>query len=608
MECSLPRIYRLIKPALHMIEKLQSGVSHLLDLAGMDEASFKILFCSLLSFPFSWVFKRLPDQKYTLKNLYVVSVAAFYVFGILNLGSGLLTLLISLLGCYVITRYVRTSLMPWINFIFLMAHLAYNHLNMQFFLVSDSGRIDITGAQMVMVMKLSAFGWNVHDGRRGSAPSHYTELRKITKHPNILPFFGYVFFYPSLLTGPAFDYVDYDKFIHGSLFDDVPNEKRPGKSKRRIPKSGFQALSKVLQGFFWAGLYLEGPKYVSLDYVFNPKFVNEHGFVYRIFYLWILGIYHRLKYYTIWQIAEGACILCGIGYNGFSEESRSFKWNRVQNIDPWTFETGQNVHICLEAWNMNTNKWLKHYVYTRIARKGKKPGFKSTLFTFATSAFWHGTRPGYYLTFIMGAFIQTVGKIYRKNFRPMFLESDGKTPKPSKKLYDFVCYLVTQLAFGFVCQPFVILDFQKSLYCWWTVNFYVPVGIFFSLFVFKGPFKLTATLWCRSHFAEEPPVCRPSELTEDESRKVSGVVHKALSENYDSPSLGVPPIDILEDANKEDLEEEIKEMADAWNSFRNRRGSFGDDFEGLKDAYNNFTSEINEIMNAKKDELSKKDL
>lgn len=593
-----------------MFSKLQEGISFLLAQAGMDEAQFKILLCALLSFPFSFIFKRLPDRRYTLKNLYVVGVSAFYVFGILNLRSGLQTLLILSGGCYFITRYIRTSQMPWINFMFLMVHLAYSHVHQQFFNTYNPAVIDITGAQMVLVMKLSAFGWNVYDGKNKLALTDYTKSRAIKKHPNILPFLGYVFFYPSLLTGPAFDYVDYDKFIHSTLFDDVPDDKRPGKRKRRIPRSGKQALYKVLQGFFWAGLFLEAPKYVSLDYVLGGEFVKNHNFVYRIFYLWVLGISHRLKYYTIWLIAEGSCILCGIGYNGYDVATDSFKWNRVQNIDPYTFETGQNVHTCLEAWNMNTNKWLKHYVYLRVSRKGKKPGFKSTLFTFATSAFWHGTRPGYYLTFVMGAFMQTMGKIYRRNIRPIFLEADGVTPKPSKKFYDIVSYLVTQLAFGFVCQPFVILDFKQSLYCWWTVGMYVPVITGITVFLFRGPYLKKVTAFCKS-LAPKPA---EAEATPAVARKVSPqeaamlelAVEKALHGQYDSPTLGVPPIDELEHATKEEFEADLKEFAGAWSSFRTRRGSFGNDFEGLKDAYNNFAQEINDIILAKREEFQNK--
>lgn len=590
-----------------MFTKFQEGISYLLTVAGINEANFKVLLCSLLSFPFSFVFKRLPDHNYTLKNAYVVAVSAFYVFGILNLRSGLQTLLISSGGCYFITRYIRTSQMPWINFLFLMTHLAYNHVHEQFFNTYDPSVINITSAQMVLVMKLSAFGWNVYDGKQKVALTDYTKTRAIKKHPNILPFLGYVFFYPSLLTGPAFDFVDYDKFIHSTLFDDVPADKRPGKQKRRIPRSGKQALYKVLEGFFWAGLFLEAPKYVSLDYVLNGNLVKNHNFVYRIFYLWVLGISHRLKYYAIWLIAEGSCILCGIGYNGYDRATDSFRWNRVQNIDPWTFELGQNVHTCLEAWNMNTNKWLKYYVYLRVSKKGKKPGFKSTLFTFATSAFWHGTRPGYYLTFIVGAFMQTLGKIYRRNLRPIFLQADGKTPKSTKVFYDIVSYFVTQLAFGFVCQPFVILDFKQSLYCWWTVNMYVPIVTAITLFLFNGPFLKQVKAFCKS-LAPKPVEAKSTpaatnELSPHEAAMVELAIAKALHDEYDSPTLGVPPIDVLETATKEEFESDMKEFAEAWKSFRTRRGSFGNGLEGLKDAYNNFTTEINEIILAKRDEF-----
>lgn len=587
-----------------MIAVIQRAIAQMLAQTGLDEASFKVLLCTVLSFPFSLVFKRLPDQKYTLKNLYVVSVSMFYIFGILDLGLEVLTLLVSLFGCYFITRYIRTSLMPWVNFLFLMLHLAYSHLNAQFFNTQDLSRLDLTGAQMVLVMKLSAFGWNVHDGKVNELPSDYTRSRAIRKHPNILPFMGYVLFYPALLTGPAFDFVDYDKFIHSTLFDDVPEDKRPGRSrKRRIPKSGKQALSKVLQGFFFAGLFVVIPQYVNLDLALSSSFVTDHGFFYRIFYLWILGFTHRLKYYTIWLIAEGACILCGIGYNGYDSKTDTFKWNRVQNIDPWTFETGQNVHVCLEAWNMNTNKWLKHYVYSRLAKKGKKPGFKSTLFTFVTSAFWHGTRPGYYLTFVMGAMIQTAGKIYRRNLRPIFLEADGVTPKPTKKLYDVVCWLVTQLAFGFVVQPFVILNFGRSLQCWATVYFYVPLGIGLTLFLFKGPYKKQVVSLCKSLAPQKPVPIKESGLNEKEAEVIQAAVEKALARESNYSTLGVPPLDVLEDATKEELEEELRDFADTWTSFRGRKGSFSNDFDGLKDAYNNFTSELNEIINSKKDEL-----
>ena len=583
---------------------LQKGIGVLTVHSGLDEASFKILLCTLLSFPFSLVFKRLPDKKYTLKHLYIVLVSVFYVFGILELYSGILTLLVAASGCYIITRYLRTPLMPWVNLLFLMAHLAYNHLHAQFFSMPGRAHMNITGAQMVLVMKLSAFGWNIHDGRVGTLPSGYTRERAVSKHPNLLPFLGYVFFYPSLLTGPAFDFVDYDKFIDLTLFDDVPEVKRPGRTrKRRIPKSGCQALSKVLQGLFFASCLVVLSPYLKLDVVLDASFLASHSFLYRIFYLWALGFKHRLKYYTIWLIAEGACILCGIGYNGYDAASDTFRWDRVQNIDPWTFETGQNMHVCLEAWNQNTNKWLKNYVYVRLGKKGRKPGFKSTFCTFVISAFWHGTRLGYYLTFVLGAMMQTAGKIYRRNLRPIFMESDGITAKKSKPLYDIICWLVTQLAFGFVSQPFVILNLRKSLLCWATVYFYVPVAILVTLLLFKGPFKRQVTGFCKSLAPQQPVPLKKAGLSKGEAKTLQVAVEMVYARESKYSTLGVPPLDVLEDATCKELGKEFKDIANKWASFRARRGSFKNDFEGLKGAYSNFTSEINEIYQSKKNDL-----
>jgi lysophospholipid acyltransferase len=112
----------------------------------------------------------------------------------------------------------------------------------------------------------------------------------------------------------------------------------------------------------------------------------------------------------VWTLAEGACILSGIGYNGFDTTTGKVFWNRLENIDPWKLETAQNSYAYLGNWNKNTNHWLRNYVYLRVTPKGKKPGFRSSMATFTTSAFWHGFYPGYYFAFVLGSFVQTVAK------------------------------------------------------------------------------------------------------------------------------------------------------------------------------------------------------
>jgi hypothetical protein len=85
-------------------------------------------------------------------------------------------------------------------------------------------------------------------------------------------------------------------------------------------------------------------------------------------------------------------------------------WDRLMNVNPWGVETAQNTRAYLGNWNINTNNWLRNYVYLRVTPRGKKPGFRASMATFVTSAFWHGFYPGYYLSFVLASFVQTVAK------------------------------------------------------------------------------------------------------------------------------------------------------------------------------------------------------
>lgn len=467
----------------------------------LDVASCKMLVCMILSFPVSAVFKRLPDNQITLKNVYIITFGAIYIFFILEIYGGFLVLAGNAAFTYLITRYYRSKLMPWINFIFLMALLCFNHLKTQFSrLDPGAADIDITGAQMILVMKLSSYGWSYRDGllyhsdreRFNRELNQFQRARAILTQPSVISYLGYVFFYASIVTGPSFDFADYEQFILTEVFDDVPESKRPGRRrKRKIPKCGTVALMKVLQGVFFAVSMLLMRTYFSVEYTETAAFAGQYLIV-KILYLWVLGYYERLKYYTAWLISEASCIVCGLGYNGFDPKTNKLYWNRVQNVDPVAFEFGQNVHDCLEAWNMNTNKWLKNFVYLRVCNTDPKTGQPKkgvlpTFATFLTSAFWHGTMPGYYLTFVAGALIQTVGKLYRRNLRPIFISRDGSSVSKYKKVYDFVCWIVTQSAFGYICQPFVILELGKSLALWKVCYFWVHVGSVISIVLLDGP-------------------------------------------------------------------------------------------------------------------------
>lgn len=84
---------------------------------------------------------------------------------------------------------------------------------------------------------------------------------------------------------------------------------------------------------------------------------------------------------------KGASILTGLGFSGYGPNGQSL-WNGAKNVDVVNIEFAPNFKVLLDSWNINTNVWLRECVYKRVTPPGKKPGFRSSMMTFGTSAFW----------------------------------------------------------------------------------------------------------------------------------------------------------------------------------------------------------------------------
>lgn len=341
------------------------------------------------------------------------SVGVFYLVGLFDLWGGLRTILIAAGGAYGLAYYLRGSpYMPWIAFVFLMVHMSVNQLDRQF--ANDPSTVDITGAQMVLVMKLSAFCWNVADGTLPEDQlSDFQKDRVLKELPSLLDYAGYVFFFPSLLCGPAMDFAEYRLWLDLSMFEVPatadPAKKPPTRKKRKIPRSATPSMWKLATGLVWILCFLNFSGWYNTELLLDDSYMS-YSLPRRLWVLHMTNFTARMKYYGVWSMTEGACILAGLGYNGFDPVTGKVSWNRLTNIYPWGVESAQNTRAYLENWNIKTNLWLRHYIYLRVTPRGKKPGFRASLATFTTSAIWHGFYPGYYLTFVLASFVQTVAK------------------------------------------------------------------------------------------------------------------------------------------------------------------------------------------------------
>ncbi|GAB0135384.1 hypothetical protein EsDP_00003724 [Epichloe bromicola] len=460
---------------------------------GASPDELKLIFSFLLSYPLAGLLKRVPDAKPELKNIFIVGTSIFYLVGLFDLWHGVMTIAVSAGGAYLIAKFMRKSpYMPWIGFLFVMGHMSISHVRRQ--AANSPSTVDITGAQMVMVMKLSAFCWNVADGQLSDELlSDFQRDRAIHELPTILDYAGYILFFPSLFAGPAFDYAEYRRWIDTTMFDVPPNlessKKPPSRKRRKIPRSGTPATFKAVTGLVWIALFVLFSAKYGHEQLLQDSYV-QHALWRRIWIMYVINLVARLKYYGVWTLTEGSCILAGLSYNGVDSVTGKVFWNRLQNVDPWAVETAQNPRGYLAGWNMNTNKWLRNYVYLRVTPRGKKPGFRASLMTFGTSAFWHGFYPGYYLTFVLASLIQTASKNLRRFVRPFFLDSITGQASPKKKYYDIASFLLTQLTFSFATTPFLLLTFSDAMRAWSRVYFYGAAWTVLCLIFFASPGKM----------------------------------------------------------------------------------------------------------------------
>eukprot|EP00163_Fabomonas_tropica_P019341 TRINITY_DN3393_c3_g1_i6.p1 TRINITY_DN3393_c3_g1~~TRINITY_DN3393_c3_g1_i6.p1 ORF type:complete len:276 (+),score=62.31 TRINITY_DN3393_c3_g1_i6:820-1647(+) len=198
----------------------------------------------------------------------------------------------------------------------------------------------------------------------------------------------------------------------------------------------------------------------------------------------------RFKYYFGWGLAEGACTLAGLGYNG-TDKNGNHKWDKLQQVNVLGVELGQSFKDLTDGWNMNTSKWLRYYVYERIPGNG----FHNVALTHLTSAFWHGFYPGYYLFFMHMSLAITTGRrmyctlslslsnslfplahnlvflpslslslslslalsvVVRRHLRPYWMIDPKTGNYPLKYLYDFMSWVATLNTINFFGCAFLV--------------------------------------------------------------------------------------------------------------------------------------------------------
>ncbi|ORX56788.1 MBOAT-domain-containing protein [Hesseltinella vesiculosa] len=367
---------------------------------------------------------------------------------------------------------------------------------------------------MIATIKLTMFGFNVLDGRQKTNLTAYNKQMKIDDFPTLAQFFGWMYFFGGYLVGPSCEYMDYIRFVQ---LDD--------KARRSMPsaiKPTLVILSKSL-------LFITVLVMFSPTYNFSALLKSE----WRDLPLWqkllsiqLVALVTRCKYYAVWLLSEGACVLCGFGFNGYEDDGKP-RFDRLTNINVLKCELSQSVKELGDNWNMAANRWLKHYVYLRVTPPNKKAGAASSLVTYAVSALWHGFYPGYYVMFFSLAMYQNIGKRLRRCLRPLMMAVDGKSPVPGRKtVYDTLGVIVTMFIINTVSTSFVGLYLQPVLQIWKDIYFIHYILALLTIAVLQVVYGPLITLQKKraseSGYISKTPTAKPK-AKDDDVTDIGGV-------------------------------------------------------------------------------------
>eukprot|EP01113_Clastostelium_recurvatum_P026253 TRINITY_DN3152_c0_g2_i3.p1 TRINITY_DN3152_c0_g2~~TRINITY_DN3152_c0_g2_i3.p1 ORF type:complete len:490 (-),score=107.59 TRINITY_DN3152_c0_g2_i3:21-1490(-) len=452
-------------------------VGYLSRLVSFPEDQLRTVLCLLLAYPLAFLLKYINNQH--VKHVYGIVFGLVFCTWCLGEWAWVHSFISSTI-VYIMLRVLPIQYSYKVVFVFVMSYISGSHIYRMY---TDymGWTLDYTGSQMVVTLKLISLAFNYYDGHRKDTHRMTDEMkrRSIRVLPNLLEYYGFIYFFPTFLAGPPMEITDYLSYMNRSMF---------GNSNRTIPSTlvpTLVTLSKAL---------LMLPMVFISNTMFSPYFLISPAFqalpmTEKIWRVHLHAFPARFKYYFAWYLTEGSCTACGLGYSGSVKSSTPgqppiAKFDRYVNSHPTRIETASNMRDIINNWNMGVNDWLRNYVYLRVTPPGSKPSALATLATYGTSAFWHGFYPGYYIFFLLSGLITEIAKDMRRKIRPLFLLPDGKSGRqPFKMIYDVIGTLTTLWFSSIFGVSFIYLSAEATVGVLWREFYYLPPIIVVVVFV-----------------------------------------------------------------------------------------------------------------------------
>ena len=439
------------------------------------------------AYPFSAILYVLPNKH--LKHLFSFVVGFALVQWIF--GPDWIHSFIAAAGTYAICAFAPPKKQHILAFVFVMGYMVGAHIY-RMYVSYMSAVFDFTGTQMVLTMKLTSFAYNYYDGtcdKKNVFPEKPHEDRRkakvfadrarfaITKLPNPIEFFGYVYCFTCILAGPAFEYRDYEKAIDASAYRKPTDS---AATKRKPSSNWINGLRKLAVGVACLVIYLQLSPIFKMSDQLDVEYIRSVDPVTRFVRLMVALMAYRMKFYFAWKVAEGASVMAGFGFEGYTAEGKEIGWRGVENVDIVSFETSANMQAFTRHWNKRTQGWLERYTYHRTNR--------SLLATYFVSAIWHGLYPGFFFMFMFFPVMTNIERLVKAKLNPLIVPGyDGFNAATYPKgfvaqAYWAVSVLCTVWSVSYITQTFTFGSLEN---CWTALDGhgFVPHAFFLGLWL-----------------------------------------------------------------------------------------------------------------------------
>ncbi len=154
-------------------------------------------------------------------------------------------------------------------------------------------------------------------------------------------------------------------------------------------------------------------QFVDEKFMLTDEFIQGYSIPEKLLYQFVTVKLTMQTYLVGWCLMECGPIAAGLSFNGYDEETKEAKHDRVQSCVIWKLETSYRIKDFLANWNISAHMWLKYYIFLRMLPNDKKGSGQAAaaLTTFVISAIWHGFYPGFFVFFIGAGLLDYQAKL-----------------------------------------------------------------------------------------------------------------------------------------------------------------------------------------------------